>query len=180
MLNRRTVYFSLAVAFVVLLAMFWGLYFVNSWFNSHQFKFQIPVEFRKPIWVERRAVKLHSHEAIAKTPEPAPEYANPVEQMIYSKFAEKFGAEVGNLAVAVSWAENGTRQCDRISKPNKNGTTDFGLWQINTIHLKRFKLADVIDCEKSTDIALQIYTEQGGFQAWVGYTSGAYKKYRKG
>lgn len=82
------------------------------------------------------------------------------------------------MALAVSHAENGTRQCDRFGV-NNNKTIDVGLFQINSIHLKKgYKLSDVMDCDKNIKIALEIFKRQG-WKPWVAYTNGAYKKFIK-
>lgn len=87
----------------------------------------------------------------------------------------KFG-DACKMALAVSQAENGTRQCDRFGV-NTNKTIDAGIFQINTVHLKKgWKLADLLDCKKNVDYAYEIYKAQG-FQPWVAYTTGAYKRF---
>lgn len=80
------------------------------------------------------------------------------------------------LALAVSQAENGTRQCDRMNV-NTNKTVDIGIFQINTVHLKKgYTLSDLIDCKKNVDIAYKIYKQQG-FAPWVAYTNKSYRKF---
>lgn len=82
------------------------------------------------------------------------------------------------MALAVSHAENGTRQCDRVNV-NNNKSIDVGLFQLNSIHFKKgYTLKDFADCEKNIKIAYEIYKRQG-WQPWVAYTSGAYKKFIK-
>lgn len=65
------------------------------------------------------------------------------------------------MALAVSHAENGTRVCDRKSPVNKNGTYDIGLFQINTVHWKRFGLETLMTCEGNTNAAHVLWYEQG-------------------
>jgi len=78
-------------------------------------------------------------------------------------------------ALAVAKAESGMR-CD-AQNVNTNGSVDAGLWQVNSIHLKKgWKLADLLDCFKSTDYAYELYQAQG-FSPWVAYSSKAYLKY---
>jgi hypothetical protein len=51
------------------------------------------------------------------------------------------------------------------------------LWQVNSVHLKKgWKLVDLLDCKKATDYAYEIYKAQG-FNPWVAYWSGAYKRF---
>lgn len=63
--------------------------------------------------------------------------------------------------------------CQRVSKPNTNKTTDRGLWQLNSqYHLY------ITDCYDNTDKAYEIYVKRGhNFSAWAAYNSGAYKKF---
>lgn len=81
-----------------------------------------------------------------------------------------------SMAMAIATAENGTHACDRVNI-NTNNTLDIGYMQINTVHLKKgWKLTDMLNCHKNIDYAYQIYQAQG-FDPWVTYTSGQYKKY---
>jgi hypothetical protein len=77
------------------------------------------------------------------------------------------------MALAISQAENGTRQCDRKSKPNKNGTFDTGIFQINSIHSAK---GNLVDCTDNIKVAYQIY-KTSGWYPWVVYNTGAYKKF---
>lgn len=89
----------------------------------------------------------------------------------------KFGKDC-RLALAVSQAENGTRQCDRFGV-NTNKTIDVGIFQINTVHLKKgWKLADLTECHKNVDYAYEIYQAQG-FEPWVAYKNKSYLKFLK-
>lgn len=85
-----------------------------------------------------------------------------------------FGSDC-RMALAVSHAENGTRQCDRISV-NKNGSVDFGVFQINTVHIKRIPVRDMVDCQKNIRMAYVLFKEQG-WNPWVAYQNKAYLKY---
>lgn len=77
------------------------------------------------------------------------------------------------MALAISQAENGTRQCDRVSKPNSNGTRDFGVFQVNEIHSKKGNLKD---CKDNIRVAYEIF-KASKWNAWTVYKTGAYKKY---
>lgn len=179
-INKRKVYIYSAIVFtaITILAglLFTGLYYTNKFFEQNTFKFQSPVKFHKPIWIEKRPVAIHSpffSEASAQAI--PPEYADPKEQMIFDKFSARFGEKVGHEAVAVSWAENGTRVCDRVGV-NKDKSWDIGVFQINSVHLKRFKLEQLVGCESNVDVAVQIYSEQK-WNPWVAYNNGNWKKY---
>lgn len=80
------------------------------------------------------------------------------------------------MALAVSKAENFTRQCDRFGK-NTNGTRDWGVFQLNEVHLKKgYTIKDFTDCQKNIEIAYKIFKQQS-WNPWVAFTNGNYKKY---
>lgn len=168
--NKKYTIVGVVVALVLLVAGTFALYQINKFFEVNTLKFQSPVQ--KPIWIEKRPEVVHKpsaiYEAMAATRKP--EYKDPIDQYICTKFGTAC-----DIAVRVARAENGTGQCDRVNQ-NKNGSIDIGRFQINSLHLKRFPLAKVVECKGNVDVAFQIYTEQGGFQAWVAYTNGSYLK----
>lgn len=85
--------------------------------------------------------------------------------------------EHAEMALAISWAENGSRKCDRVSKPNSNGTFDYGVFQLNSIHLKKgYTEAQFKDCLTNILVAKQIFDRQG-WEPWVAYKNGSYKRY---
>ena len=87
----------------------------------------------------------------------------------------KFGKDC-KMALAISQAENGTRQCDRFNV-NTNKTVDYGVFMINTVHLKKgWKIAELIDCHTNIDYAYEIYKSQG-WSPWVVFNTGDYKKF---
>lgn len=80
------------------------------------------------------------------------------------------------MALAISQAENGTRQCDRFGI-NTNNTIDVGIFQINSVHItKDWTLKDLTDCHKNIDYAKQIF-DQSGWIAWSTYNNGSYKQF---
>lgn len=81
-----------------------------------------------------------------------------------------FGSDA-KMALAISQAENGTRQCDREGK-----TKDHGIFQINQVHLNRWTIEQLKDCTENIKIAHLLFHEQG-WTPWVAYTNGSYKKY---
>lgn len=78
------------------------------------------------------------------------------------------------MALAISWAENGSRKCDRVSPANSNGTKDYGVFQINTIHAWRGNLTD---CKENIRIAKEIFDEQG-WSPWSVYKNKRYLTYK--
>jgi len=93
---------------------------------------------------------------------------------LYDKY---FGTEA-TLARAICTAENGTQEPGRVSKPNRNGTLDYGLCQINSIHADKVggNLELLKDPEINIKVAKQI-RDGSGWTAWTCYKNGSYKKH---
>lgn len=169
--GRAKRYFALIGLLVIVASSFYGMYKVNQFFEGHKLVFQSPVRvgIYSPVYIAKRE-KPEAVTLIEQVKANSP--LNELQQYI----CDKFGPDC-KTALAVQKAENGSGQCDRFNI-NTNGTVDFGVFQINTVHLKKgYKLADLIDCKKNVDIAFEIYSQQKGFQAWVAYNNGNYKKF---
>jgi len=80
-----------------------------------------------------------------------------------------FGKDI--TAYAIAMAESGLN-CKITSKTN-----DYGLFQINKVHLAKFK-EDKFDCYENARVAKKIY-DASGWNAWVVYSTGVYKNYFK-
>jgi hypothetical protein len=78
-----------------------------------------------------------------------------------------FGKDI--TAYAIALAESGLN-CQRVSKTN-----DYGLFQINQVHLPKFK-EDKFNCWENARVARKIY-EASGWNPWVVYSTGVYKNY---
>lgn len=88
--------------------------------------------------------------------------------------AAGFPESVHVTMVAICRAESGYR-VEAIGGPNRNGTYDRGLFQINDVH-KLDKARLTSDATYNTEQAKRIYDGQG-LKAWSTYSSGAYQKY---
>ena len=66
-------------------------------------------------------------------------------------------------ALRIMSAENGSGDPTRLSKPNRNGTVDHGLFQINTVHKNRVDgdLSRLQDANTNVKIAYDIWSESG-------------------
>lgn len=82
--------------------------------------------------------------------------------------------ELWPVMVAIAKAESGLR-IDAVGGPNSNGTYDYGLLQINSVHRydKDRLLTDPIFNAKA---GLSIWHGQG-LRAWTTYSSGAYRQF---
>lgn len=80
------------------------------------------------------------------------------------------------MALAVSQAENGTRECDR-THVNKDGTVDYGIFMING-YWHRYKATpeQLKDCITNIKVAYQIY-KSSDWNLWSAYKNGSYRKF---
>jgi len=80
---------------------------------------------------------------------------------------------VANTMAAIAMAESSgnTQAIDH----DANGTTDYGLWQINSVHGYNSALL-LSDPLYNAKAAVAVYNSSG-LEAWTTYTSGAYEKY---
>jgi hypothetical protein len=96
----------------------------------------------------------------------------------YQQYAcQKFGPAC-RVALAIQRSENPQGTCE-IYHYNRDGTLDWGYFQINTIHLKRrgVNLRDLLDCKANIDFAYQLYIENQGFTPWSVYNTGRYRRF---
>lgn len=82
-----------------------------------------------------------------------------------------------STAVAVSIAEDTARRIDATHR-NSDGSTDYGLWQINDkAHPDLFTQYPQWWSATNAMMAHSIVQNGGGWNAWTTYKSGAYKQY---
>lgn len=79
-----------------------------------------------------------------------------------------------DVAAAIAEAESGGDP--NAENHNTDGSTDLGLWQINTVH---GKLATK-NVAGNVRAAVQLHKNRKGFADWVTYNTGAYRKFLKG
>lgn len=78
--------------------------------------------------------------------------------------------------VAISQAESSGNASATHS--NNNGSTDYGLMQINSVHSDLLKGKNWADPQQNLNMAYQVYKDAGGsFSPWSTYNSGAYNKF---
>jgi hypothetical protein len=133
------------ITVVILLVQFpvFGKYFLNT---THTISFENP----NPIVVEVEAKE-----------EPTPTPSDPVEAYIY----QVFGDDAERGIKMLRECENKTMNPEAINW-NSNGSSDFGLWQVNSIH--GYTHEQLADPYFNTDVAYKIYQRRGNtFSAWT-------------
>jgi len=79
-----------------------------------------------------------------------------------------------STATAVALAESGGETT--ATNRNSNGSTDYGLWQINTIHGQLLNQGDKFNPLDNAKMALTVYARAGNkWTPWTVYKSGAYR-----
>jgi hypothetical protein len=84
---------------------------------------------------------------------------------------------VANTMAAIALAESGGK-VDATGK-NTNGTTDYGLWQINSSHTQFDPQRLTSDPLYNAQAAVAVFKTQG-LTAWTTYVSGAYRNFLSG
>jgi len=103
--------------------------------------------------------------------------ACPGSTVAYVAAAAGFTGDDLPIAVAVAQAESGGDPS--ATHLNGNGTTDFGLWQINSVHVAILALGDWRDPTTNARMAYAVWQESG-WRAWSTYNSGAHRRYLNG
>lgn len=79
--------------------------------------------------------------------------------------------------VSIALAESGGRS-GAVNNANNNGSSDYGLMQINSVHSNLLKNNDWEDPQQNMNMAFQIYKSAGNkFTPWVTYNTGAVNRY---
>lgn len=178
---------AFGIGFAVALTIFSG---VGYWLDRNT------VDLRSPIVIEKKHViepkptnKPQVSPAPSQSPTKAPSKSSGLhiipkvqaaettaivmgpKEYIIDKIMATFGKD-GNTALAVARCESGLRY--NAIGHNTNGSTDSGIFQLNSVHFRRWGDADILDVDLNIKIAHDIYMEQG-FRPWVCYTTGKYK-----
>lgn len=77
------------------------------------------------------------------------------------------------IVTQVAWAESGFNP--NATHKNPNGSTDYGLMQINSVHSDILATGNWADPATNLRMAKAVKDQQG-WTAWKGYTSGRYKQ----
>lgn len=86
-----------------------------------------------------------------------------------------FRGNAVNIAVAIAMAESSGNST--ATHLNTDGSTDYGLWQINSIHSQYSPQLLLSNPLYNATAAYQISSSGSNFHPWTTYETGAYKKY---
>jgi len=78
-------------------------------------------------------------------------------------------------AVAIALAESGGNS--DATNVNSNGSTDYGLWQINSVHADLLRAGDWKNPTDNAKMAFKISAGGTSWTPWTVYKSGAYRKF---
>lgn len=93
----------------------------------------------------------------------------------YAAAAGFSGADL-TTAVAICLAES--RGESGATHNNSDGSTDYGLWQINSVHGQILAQGNWADPASNAKMAFAVYSDAGrSFRPWSTYNSGAYNLY---
>lgn len=79
------------------------------------------------------------------------------------------------VVVAIALAESNGRT-DAINTANRNGSRDWGLFQVNDVNWKNETASQRLDPVTNTRKAYEVYKRQG-LKAWVTFNVGAHEKF---
>ena len=86
---------------------------------------------------------------------------------ILSYIVDKFQDDAANAITLVRTCENSTFDQKRFNV-NKNGTKDWGIFQVNDVHSKRYGEAFKTSWKANVDVAYEIYKSAGKkFTPWT-------------
>jgi hypothetical protein len=81
-----------------------------------------------------------------------------------------------NTAIAVALAESGGNS-DALNDANSNGSSDYGLFQINSVHDELLNGGNWRDPVYNARMALEISSRGSNWLPWVAFNTGKYRAY---
>lgn len=166
---------------------FRGFMIISGWYDNNRVRFQYPVEVRSPVIIEKRPV---IKEIIKKVEVSSPKeikVAKINDSDIISMIKSYDWDADTMVALAKSenfWNLTKSFDCGRVGKLNYDGSQDYGLFQINTIHTKTlakwgWTMEDMKDCKKNIEFAYKHIYKGAGLSAWSAYNNGSYLAFLK-
>jgi hypothetical protein len=99
--------------------------------------------------------------------------ATPLQMANALKAAGFTGANVA-IGVAVGLAESGGRTT--VTHKNSNGSIDYGVWQINSVHSDILRTGDWSNINDNAKMAKKVF-DGSGWKAWATFNSGSYSSH---
>lgn len=96
-----------------------------------------------------------------------------IEEIISVARQAGFPDNVIDVAVSIALAESSGNIY--ATNKNYNGSIDYGLWQINSIH--KPDKSRIFDPLYNAQFAVMLWRRRGNFNDWVTYKKGLHKKY---
>lgn len=147
----------------------WGLQ------TGNKLKLQVQARGSETLVTVDQPVKVH----VSPTPTPQLQVIAPTpiiptatptptsKQAILAYIVEKFGDDSADFITLIRKCENSTFDQTR-SNQNRNGTVDYGVAQVNSIHIPRCGEAIKTDWKANIDCAYGIYERAGKtFRPWT-------------
>lgn len=97
------------------------------------------------------------------------------QQILDAVTAAGFPASTWNTAIAVALAESGGRT--DATNHDADGSTDYGLFQINSVHADLFRTHNWQDPVDNARMALAVSSNGSNWSPWTTYTSQRYRAY---
>lgn len=94
-----------------------------------------------------------------------------------AQYARQAGFTGNNLAIAVAIAMAESSGDTLATNVNTNGTVDYGLWQINSVHSRYIPSRLLNEPLYNAQAAYNISGQGRSFTPWTTYNTGAYLKY---
>lgn len=87
-----------------------------------------------------------------------------------------FPASAQATAIAIALAESGGRT-DAVNRKNSNGSVDYGLFQINSIHKDLLARGSWTDPVSNARMAFSVSSGGTNWKPWTVYKTGAYRMF---
>jgi hypothetical protein len=170
---------ALIMVFLIALSVFFLLRRMALWLEDNTFRtpdkvVEFSLKLNRPFWIEKRENTVETVTVYVGQEELDKIISESEKPELAKYICDKFGPAQCATALAVAKAESGMR-CDALGI-NTNKTADLGVYQINTVHLKKggsWTLANMGDCYKNVDLAYELWQQQG-WEPWVAFWSGSY------
>jgi hypothetical protein len=177
-INLKTKVVAVILSLIIVLALLFQLGMkIAEWFDTHAIVKQkvLTIDLKAPFRIEERKVPTTE---IVRVIEDAPEPED-LETDVEKKIFEVFGIENYKMAISVARAESGLN-CNALNTYNSNGTADFSVFQVNSIWIKEYSLAEITDCMRNIEIAYEIWdradgevgNDRGSWNPWVAARDG--------